>query len=658
MVCRMADNDNRSVLQVTADKDGKPSLQSLNEVLRQIQMNSHKVEGRLGEVTLRDDTRVMGKVSMEEQAAQLGESGTGVIYFDREEGVLKASEDGRAMVDLIAGDALLQRLTATTIGPALSIDRYVGGVWDRNGALFNVKAYGATGNGFTDDTAAVQAAIDAAGVSPTTGGSAVYFPSGLYILNSTLTVTDKPISFIGTGSGTSRLATTSAVANLLSMSLNCAAASYPIHIQDLEFTTTATPKTAGTFLKIAATNNFNSGLVISNCKFTAAWIALELENQGQAVVENCFIQALAGGIGVKLLNTGGLSADGGDNAIINCQINDGGSGALAGIYTDRGQAGLRLTSNKILGNFTSAVYCTNNNGDAGADLKILGNSIELYTANGIHLNPSGTISHVLIQDNDLATLSGGAEIGINLNPTATGRVDTVLIQGNRVYSFPLGTTIGVSSSPPTADGVVNMTIDNNLFQVNTGVSIGASTGRGRASHNYFPGCTTSITNNATGLFAPHFITATRNVVTSEGPGGNGIFEMSTEQADADGNRLGLVNFCDRNATGGTKLVSFIGGALEGATANNRGSRLEFTTKANNAAGSTERVRIDSNGSVVLAKAGALGTTATDGFTYIPTCAGAPTGVPTAYAGTVAMIYDTTNNNFYIYNGAWKKVLLA
>jgi hypothetical protein len=52
------------------------------------------------------------------------------------------------------------------------------------------------------------------------------------------------------------------------------------------------------------------------------------------------------------------------------------------------------------------------------------------------------------------------------------------------------------------------------------------------------------------------------------------------------------------------------------------------------------------------------TTMTSGFFYIPSAAGAPSGVPTAIAGRVPMYYDTTNNNFYVYNGAWKKVLLA
>lgn len=52
--------------------------------------------------------------------------------------------------------------------------------------------------------------------------------------------------------------------------------------------------------------------------------------------------------------------------------------------------------------------------------------------------------------------------------------------------------------------------------------------------------------------------------------------------------------------------------------------------------------------------GSLATTATAGFLYIASCAGVPTGVPTAFTGEVAMVYDRTNNHLYIYNGGWKK----
>jgi hypothetical protein len=67
--------------------------------------------------------------------------------------------------------------------------------------------------------------------------------------------------------------------------------------------------------------------------------------------------------------------------------------------------------------------------------------------------------------------------------------------------------------------------------------------------------------------------------------------------------------------------------------------------------------IITGGSVVISSA-ALATTATDGFLYIPSCAGTPTGVPTTYTGRVPVIYDTSNDKLYIYRGGWKSVTLA
>lgn len=55
----------------------------------------------------------------------------------------------------------------------------LGPVTDKGGQVFNVKAYGAVGKGTTDDTAAIQAALNAAAPE----GGTVYFPQGIYIAN-------------------------------------------------------------------------------------------------------------------------------------------------------------------------------------------------------------------------------------------------------------------------------------------------------------------------------------------------------------------------------------------------------------------------------------------------------------------------------------------
>ncbi len=72
---------------------------------------------------------------------------------------------------------------------------------------------------------------------------------------------------------------------------------------------------------------------------------------------------------------------------------------------------------------------------------------------------------------------------------------------------------------------------------------------------------------------------------------------------------------------------------------------------------TQAMKIDSSSNVVI-NTGAVATTATNGFLYIPTCAGTPTGTPTSYSGRVPIVFDSTNNKLCIYNGAWKTVTLT
>src|SRR2546426_5017891 len=61
--------------------------------------------------------------------------------------------------------------------------------------VFNVRVFGAMGNGTADDTAAIQKAIDAARDA---GGGLVFIPAGTYRVTSTV-VLRSPVSGIGGG---------------------------------------------------------------------------------------------------------------------------------------------------------------------------------------------------------------------------------------------------------------------------------------------------------------------------------------------------------------------------------------------------------------------------------------------------------------------------
>ncbi len=66
-----------------------------------------------------------------------------------------------------------------------------------------------------------------------------------------------------------------------------------------------------------------------------------------------------------------------------------------------------------------------------------------------------------------------------------------------------------------------------------------------------------------------------------------------------------------------------------------------------------RYGVTNAGNFYVGDTSSLATTATDGFLYLPSCAGVPTGVPTAITGKVPIVVDSTNNKLYFYSGgAW------
>ena len=75
---------------------------------------------------------------------------------------------------------------------------------------------------------------------------------------------------------------------------------------------------------------------------------------------------------------------------------------------------------------------------------------------------------------------------------------------------------------------------------------------------------------------------------------------------------------------------------------------------------TATFRLTSLGNYAFAHGtSALATDATEGYLFIQSCNGTPTGVPASIpTGQIALVYDTANNKFYVYNGGWKRGQVA
>ncbi len=117
---------------------------------------------------------------------------TGNVANNIVSGVVTSVAAGKLIIggsdgDVIVNDAAGESVTITQWDSKRSTAQ---GVADLGGSgdWFNVKSYGAAGNGSTDDTTAVQAALDAAASA---GGGVVYFPRGVYVIDGALQDTSR-----------------------------------------------------------------------------------------------------------------------------------------------------------------------------------------------------------------------------------------------------------------------------------------------------------------------------------------------------------------------------------------------------------------------------------------------------------------------------------
>lgn len=147
--------------------------------------------------------------------------------------------------------------------------------------MFDVKDYGAVGDGVADDSTAIQSALDA--VSSSQGGT-VHFPRGIYKVNTGLTSSARGLELRGDGAQSYNETESTSVGSVILAAAGVTAFTFnPIgsslyhqgpRIQGINFKEAGAGKTS-TLVKIRAANHG----VIRDCTFYGALVGLTLDAQ-------------------------------------------------------------------------------------------------------------------------------------------------------------------------------------------------------------------------------------------------------------------------------------------------------------------------------------------------------------------------------------------
>ena len=265
---------------------------------------------------------------------------------------------------------------------------------------FNVKAFGATGNGSTDDHTAVNAAIAALNSA---GGGTLYFPNGTYKMTAAITTITVTCKVMGDGINSTTINQTSTNdALVISTVGQCI-------VQDLTLQTTSSYNA----LTISApTGNFNSRSIVNNVN-VGGYPAIGFNfNEAFAIITNC---TLTGAIGIQIQNL--VNPDESAGMITQCQFNTNGGLGVA-LYAD----GVQIIDNYFYDNNVSIEVFVNNTTGTLADFWIQDNHIEYSIASAIRFNNTSTsavLANVIITGNELAWSHTGSATCNAIDQTGT-----------------------------------------------------------------------------------------------------------------------------------------------------------------------------------------------------------------------------------------------
>lgn len=350
--------------------------------------------------------------------------------------------------------------------------------------VVSVKDFGATGDGSTDDTAAIQAATAAVQGSRV----ALFFPPGTYKVTSTISITGA-LSIFGLSRYGTSITWTSTTLNVFSI-----ASDAQVTIVGITFNGPLN-SSAGAIISLAGSSTQNLFSEIRHCQFVGGWNSIVTTAAADWSIEDCYFASFKR-IGVYVSNS--YNIDAGDSSIEGCTFTPA-SGATESIY-QASSGGLRVINNKILGGQYGYRMIMTASSGATLVLLITGNSIENQTVAGVSLErPSGAaiFGSVVVDGNEIAGLGAGqtgnwcgvqtdsvsswlsrlvisdnqirmpdSSVALTHQAILIGAAARFIIDGNHLVACanPGGSNYGISIGSGAANGLIGV----NKFDVESG----------------------------------------------------------------------------------------------------------------------------------------------------------------------------------------------
>lgn len=325
-----------------------------------------------------------------------------------------------------------QNVSVTIAGQAYTVAVSIGSSVPMPTGWYSVKAYGAVGDGVTDDLGAIQAAVSAAEAA---GGGMVFLPSGSYYVSAFFTMDSPNVTLYGAGASSRIIAATGSGAFV------CKTSAANLKIKDIAFV-------GGVSTELAAANECISmlsgteNIEISGCLFTGtdATHGFNVQIRGHSgcinprIVNNHFERVIGTnsgyGYGIQIASVAGGVIEG------NVGIQSTTQGRHH-VYLSATCSDIAVAANRFKGGVSAMITCYSAT-TAGKRLAITGNVLDgLGTGGGT----GGAIE--LIGPMESCTVVGNAihdsdGYGVKLEGGTAGECMYNIVTGNTITAPDLG----------------------------------------------------------------------------------------------------------------------------------------------------------------------------------------------------------------------------